>query len=144
MTWWMWVLLGFGLAGLELVTTSLHFAFFGVGAILVGLLVATGLGIPLWLQLFLFTIISVVLLLFRRRFLILFKYQVPDREVDAITGEVAIASEEIPPGGIGKAENRGSSWNARNVGNRPLAKGERCLVERVDGLTLVLRPADEA
>lgn len=143
MAWWIWVLFGFFLAGLELITTSLHFAFFGIGAILVGILVATGLAIPLWLQLFLFTIISVVLLLFRRRFLILFKYQIPDREMDTITGEVAIAIDEILPGGIGRVENRGTSWNARNAGNRALAKGERCLVEKVEGLTLVLRPADE-
>jgi membrane protein implicated in regulation of membrane protease activity len=47
--------------------------------------------------------------------------------------------EEIPSNGIGKAEMRGTSWNARNIGDKPLARGERCRVERVDGLTLVVR-----
>jgi membrane protein implicated in regulation of membrane protease activity len=40
---------------------------------------------------------------------------------------------------IGKAELRGSTWNARNVGETPITEDQRCRVESVDGLTLSVR-----
>jgi membrane protein implicated in regulation of membrane protease activity len=40
---------------------------------------------------------------------------------------------------VGKVELRGSSWSARSA-RAALARGQRCRVERVDGLTLWVRP----
>jgi membrane protein implicated in regulation of membrane protease activity len=34
---------------------------------------------------------------------------------------------------------RGASWTARSSGSVALARGQRCKVERVEGLTLWLR-----
>jgi membrane protein implicated in regulation of membrane protease activity len=34
---------------------------------------------------------------------------------------------------------RGSTWTARNVGETQLLKGQRCVVEKVVGLTLYVR-----
>ena len=44
--------------------------------------------------------------------------------------------EDIAVGELGKAELRGTSWNARNAGAEAIAKGQRLKVDRVDGLTL--------
>jgi membrane protein implicated in regulation of membrane protease activity len=52
---------------------------------------------------------------------------------------VATPLEDLAPGAIGKAELRGTVWTARNADSRPLAKGERSRVLRVDGLMLLLR-----
>ena len=41
---------------------------------------------------------------------------------------------------LGKAELRGTSWSARNRGAAALARGQRCVVEKVDGLMLWVRP----
>ena len=60
-------------------------------------------------------------------------------EVDAIAGEVAIAMGNIGLHQMGKAELRGTAWNARNVGDTVILMGQRCRVERVDGLTLDIR-----
>jgi membrane protein implicated in regulation of membrane protease activity len=60
--------------------------------------------------------------------------------VDSLVGEAATASEDIPSGGVGKAELRGTTWTARNSGTALLAKNTRCRVERVDGLTIWIRP----
>ena len=43
-------------------------------------------------------------------------------------------------GTVGKAELRGTSWNARNAAMRTLAAGERCRVVGIDGLQLLLEP----
>jgi len=40
---------------------------------------------------------------------------------------------------LGKAELRGTAWTAHNVDARPLVKGQRGRVVRVDGLTLDIR-----
>jgi membrane protein implicated in regulation of membrane protease activity len=57
---------------------------------------------------------------------------------------VAVAREALVPGAIGKAELRGSVWNARNAGREALAAGQRARVERVEGLVLQLRAEAEA
>jgi inner membrane protein len=40
---------------------------------------------------------------------------------------------------VGKAEMRGTSWNTRNVSDQTIARGQRCRVERVEGLTIFVR-----
>ncbi|HWP57972.1 MAG TPA: NfeD family protein [Candidatus Acidoferrales bacterium] len=137
MEWWVWLLLGLFLFLGELVTPGgFYIIFFGVGAIVVGILAGFGLAGPLWFQWILFTAISLVALwLFRDR-LVEMTQAPPRGDVDSLIGETAIVLEEIPAGAIGKAEMRGAAWSARNIGGRPLARGERCKVERVEGLTL--------
>lgn len=141
--WWHWMVLGFLLAALELVTPGSFFiVFFGVGAIAVGLLDLMGLGGPVWVQWLLFSVVSVAaLLLFRNPLLRLVGAHEPQsRNVDALTNDIATTAEDIAPGTIGRVELRGSAWSARNVGTTTLLKGERCMVQRVEGLTLFVLP----
>lgn len=141
MEWWVWILAGLLLLVCELLTPGgFYILFFGIGAIVVGLLSGLNVAAPLWIQFGLFSIVSVLALwLFRERLL---RYsQGPDRgQVDSLVGETAVVLEDISINAIGKAELRGTSWSARNVGEKPLARGERCKVERVEGLTLAIRP----
>jgi inner membrane protein len=60
--------------------------------------------------------------------------------VDGMAGESAVVLEDVPTEGVGKAEMRGSSWSARSTSGASLVKGQRCRVDRVEGLTLWLRP----
>lgn len=144
MAWWIWVLLGFLLLALEVTSLGLHLAFFGLGALAVGLLVALGVGGPLWVQFLLFTVISIAsLLLFRgpllRRLRTSVVGEARDQDIDSVVGGTAVAISDIAVDELGQAELRGSSWKARNVGKTPLSAGQRCIVERVDGLMLFVR-----
>lgn len=142
MTWWLWILLGLVLLGLELSTPGGFFiAFFGAGALVVGILTGAGIVGPVWLQWLLYSILSIVfLLLFRRPLLEWMKRREPKRPaVDAIEGETAILTEDLAAGGVGKAELRGTTWTVRSHDNRALPSGQRCRVERVDGLMLWVR-----
>ena len=86
-----------------------------------------------------FSVLSLITLwLFRERLLQSTHQDRPD-QVDTLLGETAVIIEEIPSKGIGKAEMRGTSWNARNVGDKSLMRGQRCIVERVEGLTIFVR-----
>ena len=140
MVWWLWLLFGLVLLILEVQGFgNFYLMFFGAGALLVGLLSAVDLVEAPWLEWVLFTALSVVsLVLFRARLL----RSVADTtttKVDSLVGETAIATDEIPPGGVGKAELRGTLWNAQNDMPAPIQKGTRCRVARVEGLTLWIR-----
>ena len=58
----------------------------------------------------------------------------------SLVGAVAISAGTILPGGHGRAELRGTTWSARNVGQALLAAGQRCRVVAVEGLTLDITP----
>ena len=142
MTWWIWILLGLALLAVEIaIPGGIIMLFFGVSAMIVGVLVALGIGGPLWFQTVLFSVLSVVSLLTLRG-PILRRMKATDSvagQVDSIAGEQAVVLGDIAPGAEGKAELRGTPWTAENVGDGPLTAGQKCTVDRVDGLKLYVR-----
>jgi hypothetical protein len=140
MPWWIWVLGGLVLLVAEVTTPGGFFViFFGAGAILVGVLKALGWAGPPWAEWAVFSALSLVsLALFRKPLMRRFHLS-SGKAVDRMEGETAIVTEDVAPGGVGKAEMRGASWTARTAGAEALARGRRCRVERVEGLTLWLK-----
>jgi membrane protein implicated in regulation of membrane protease activity len=138
MSWWIWVLVGIGLLVVELATPGGLFAlFFGVGAFCVAVLAA--LGAPPTAQWLAFTGVSILLLATLRRSLQEKLFRAPARPVDSIVGEEVVLLADVPAGGEGRAELRGVPWAARATAGTSLDKGQRCRVERVEGLTLWVR-----
>jgi membrane protein implicated in regulation of membrane protease activity len=142
MTWWIWILVGLALLAVEVVIPGgIIMLFFGVSAMIVGVLVALGVGGPLWFQALLFSMLSVVSLLTLRG-PILRRMNSTDGsadQVDSIAGKQAVVLDDIAPMAEGKVELRGTPWTAHNVGDSPLTAGQKCIVDRVDGLKLYVR-----
>jgi membrane protein implicated in regulation of membrane protease activity len=140
--WWHWLALGLVLVALELaVSGGFYILFFGVAAIVVSALSLLNAGGPLWTQVLLFSVLSVVSLqFFRSPLLRWMKLDRTSPDVDSLIGEVGVTLDDIPPGEIGRAELRGTVWTARNVSDAALPKGRRCVVARVDRLTLLIAP----
>ena len=61
--------------------------------------------------------------------------------VDSMSGAHAFALQDMGVESDGRAEMRGTTWSARNIGETPLARGQKCVVDRVVGLTLYVRAA---
>jgi inner membrane protein len=143
MTWWWWVLAGFGLAMMEFVTPGgFVAAFFAAGAIAVGLISAV-VPLPAWMQWALFSVVSIASLLGLRGRLRGRLSPSPDaQEMGDLVGGLAIAGEDLAPKAFGKGECRGAQWTLKNVGREALKSGQRCRVEQVDGLTLMVRAED--
>ena len=141
MVWWVWVVLGFILLATEFASGSMHVAFFAAGAFVVGILVGLGLDIPLWGQLLIFTGVSLIAFFFLRPIAVRKLKLDQKKVVDTLVGEQATAMEEIAPQGVGRAELRGTTWSARNVGETVLNRGQRCVVVDVEGLTIHIRAA---
>lgn len=140
--WWHWLLLGLVLIVAEMAAPGgFYIIFFGVAAVLVGVLAGIGAGGPLWLQLLLFTLLSIgSLWLFRSRLLTWFQRDPQAPPIDTLVGEIGTASEDLAPGATGRVELRGSAWTGRNQGTVAIGRGARCRVVRVDGLTLGVEP----
>jgi len=139
MTWWLWTLVGIGAIVIELGATR-DFSLFCVGisaaivAALTGFEIVTSTKAE-WVW---FSIISVALVLLLRNPLqrLVSPRDSPVKEMDYLVGEIAVPVEDLPADGFGKAELRGTRWMARNVAGFALAKGQRCRVLKVDGLTI--------
>ncbi len=138
MVWWCWVLAGIALVAFEVATPGGLFAlFFGVGALFVAPLAAFGCSSTV--QWFAFYVLSLAGLATLRGTLLRRLSRHPSAQAELV-GEQAVLMEELPAGGEAKAELRGTPWTARAASGVPLARGQRCIVERVEGLTLWLRP----
>ena len=142
MEWWHWLAIGLILVALEMAAAGgFYVIFFGVAALAIGGLHLVDLAGPAWLQFLLFSVISVAsLALFRSRLLRWLQLDQPGRDVDSLVGEVALPLDDIVPGGVGRAELRGTVWSARNASPLAIIRGQRCTVVRVNGLMIFLEP----
>ena len=140
--WWMWIVLGLILAAIELATPGGFFViFFGVAAVTVGILRLAGILTEPWLQWLAFSVLAVLALrLFRQPLLARLRRSEPLHAVDSLVGETAVATVAIEPGGLGRVQMRGSTWDGCNVGTRTISPTERCRVVAVDGLRLDVAP----
>ncbi len=140
MAWWLWMILGLALAIAEAqIPTNFFLLAFGIGGLVVGLLTGLGVIATPWLEWLVFSLASVAAVVLFQRTLSHGQAE-GGRMVDDLRRETATVTEDVPAGGIGRAELRGTTWTARGSDGLALARGTRCRVERVDGLTLWLRP----
>ena len=145
MLWWHWLVIGLILVALEMAASGgFYVIFFGIAALAIaGLHVLNWAG-PIWLQLVLFSSISIVSLLFFRSPLLKWMgLDGPGKDVDSLVGDIAMPLEDIPPGTVGRAELRGTVWSARNEDTATIARGERCKVVDVERLMILLKPERE-
>ena len=140
MAWWVWMILGLVLACAEAqITTNFFLLAFGIGGLVVGALTGFGWLATPWLERLVITVVSIGALVLLKRTL-----GDPgggsDHGVDDLRRETATILEDVPADGVGRAELRGATGSARSVDGVALARGTRCRVQRVDGLTLWLQP----
>jgi membrane protein implicated in regulation of membrane protease activity len=139
MIWWLWLFVGLILLGIEIMTPGgFYILFFGLAALVVGALAGFQVVASEWAQWLLFSLLSIgSLLVFRNPLRRLIDVGTPrEGMVDSLIGESALILDGLAPGEQGKAELRGTVWNARNSGVVPLSKGQRARVAKVVGLTL--------
>ena len=142
MEWWHWLALGLILVALEMAASGgFYVIFFGIAALAIGGLHLLNLAGPVWFQLLLFSGLSIAsLLVFRSPLLRMLKLDGAPDNVDSMVGETATPLDDIAPGGVGRAELRGSAWSARNTSSVTLTRGQRCRVVRVERLMIFLEP----
>ena len=145
MLWWHWLVIGLILVALEMAASGgFYVIFFGIAALAIAGLHVLDIAGPVWVQLALFSAMSVgSLLFFRGPLLRWMKLDQPGKDVDSLVGDIAVPLDDIPAGAVGKAELRGTVWSARNQAAGTLARGQRCKVVNVDQLMIFLKPESE-
>jgi membrane protein implicated in regulation of membrane protease activity len=140
MQWWAWIAVGAVLLGSELawVNAQFYLVFLGAAALLVGL-GELAQPVPAWLQWLAFAALAGISMVgFRRRIYDRMRRRLPAMPAGP-AGEVVVLADALPPGETRRIEFRGSSWSALNAGVAVIPAGARARIDRVDGLTLVVR-----
>lgn len=131
-----WGILGLTLIIAEVFTASFVLVFFGVAALLVAVLAAIGFK-SFVLQMLLFAAASLgSLLLFRSKLMGYFhataQTVMDENQVLRLTGDV-------PAHGTGQISYQGSTWTAVNPTDHPFQQGDKAVIERMDGVKIILR-----
>ncbi len=124
---------------IEIFTMGLTTIWFSLGAVVAA--IASGLEAPIWLQIVLFSVVSVIVMILVRPFAV----KVINKEriktnIEEIVGEKAVVIEEIDnEKEKGMVRFRGVEWMARSVDGSILAVDEIVTIDTVSGVKLIVR-----
>lgn len=135
-----WLILLIIFIGVEVATLGLCSIWFAGGALVA--IAAAALGTPVWVQIIVFMVISLVLLFFTRPIAV--KYFNKDRvktNVESLIGKQAIVISEINNlQGIGQVTVGPQEWSARSVvEGAVIPVGAVVVVEAISGVKLMVR-----
>jgi membrane protein implicated in regulation of membrane protease activity len=137
-----WLSLGILLLLVEVTTGGFWVGFFGLGAIVTGVLLWAGAVETLNAQLAIFVLASVLpLVIFRRSLVRWLNRGRPAVPIGDATGQTAVVVSEIGPGAIGRVEFQGSTWDAEAASGERLAPNTRVQIVRQDGTRLFVKSA---
>jgi membrane protein implicated in regulation of membrane protease activity len=135
MEWWVWIVLGFALIVLEIFTTTFFVLWFGIGAVLVGLLTWIAPGLPIESQLLGWAALSSLLAVLWFK---VFKNRIPEKRwtVDEVIGEVGLLTAPVAEFQKGKVRFQkpvlgNEEWVC--ISNSEIAAGKRVRIVSVEG-----------
>lgn len=132
-----WALVGVSLILAEFAMTGVILVFFGVAALLVGLLLWAGVAMSLNIQILVFGVLAIALLLVARDRVRSWFHGKSERASDGI--EVLVPGTPVTAmgefvDGVGLVTHRGARWNAEC--EAPVVGGQRLWITGRDGLVL--------
>lgn len=137
-----WLSFGILLLLVEVTTGGFWVGFFGLGAIVAGALIWFGAVESLNAQIATFVLASVLpLILFRRSLVRWLNRDKPIVPIGDAAGQTAVVVAEIGPGGVGRVEFQGSTWDAQAASGERLSPGTRVRITHQDGTRLFVRSA---
>jgi hypothetical protein len=138
--WWYWICFGlFMLLSEALTPGGFYLLFIGIAAIITGALAP--FITPLWIEITLFTILSIVsITVIRKPLVARVNATTPKSMIPEFIGETATAVSILLSGKEGKVEVRGSIWTARNESEIDIAQNEQCTITARNGLLFIVKP----
>jgi len=136
---WMIVAIGFGLA--EGLTLGLTFIWFAGGALLA--MIASFLGLPIFVQVIAFIVGSALMLIYTRPVAKkVLKIGATKTNVDSLIGKEGIVIKELKPFALGQVKVKGQIWSAKAFNDEAIAENERVEVVSIEGVKLIVKPMD--
>ncbi|MDR1764978.1 MAG: NfeD family protein [Lachnospiraceae bacterium] len=143
--WWLfWLVALVVLVAIELGTLALTTIWFAAGALVA--FFAALLGANIWVQLWLFVIVSLVILLSMRPFAMkILNRHTTKTNVDSVIGRKAKVTKAFSDDlASGVVVLGGQEWSAKSVDGGAYQKGDTVIVSEVRGVTLyVMRPKEK-
>lgn len=139
MSFTIWFGIAVACAVIEIATTGFWFLWLAIAAAVIALLTKINLVTQLPIQLLIFSIISLVLIIFTRPLLVkALGTRDVKSNVDALIGRQGVVIETVNPlTGEGQIKIGGEIWSVR--ASKPLALGTLVIVEAVQGVRLLVR-----
>ncbi len=134
----LWLLLAILMGVVEAATVDLVAIWFALGALVA--VIPAFLGMPLWVQLTAFFLVSVIVLLATRpmaaRVLHVKKVSTNADRVIGMMGKVTVPIDNVTESG--RVQVDGLSWAALSDDGAPIPAGETVLVKRIDGAHVIV------
>lgn len=124
---------------LEIISLGLTTIWFGIGAI--GAAVVAWMGYGIWVQLFVFAVLSVIAMAVFRPIAV--RYLNRDKEktnVEDVIGKTVVVTREINnEQATGEVRLNGLEWTARSQDGRVIPEEDRVTVVAVEGVKLIVK-----
>jgi len=141
--WMVWVAIGVICMIIEIFTPGFLFMSFGIGAIITGLFSLIPF-IKLPFQILVFAIVTFLVFISMRKFSKkLISETSQETNIFALKGKTGIVTKEIPVDGRGYVKIEGEEWSAVSLDNSLIKKGEKVLIEKVEGNKVIVSPKKE-
>lgn len=144
--WIVWTALLVIFLIVEAMTLNMTTTWFAIGSLVA--LVLSILGVPVWLQVTVFALVSVILLL-------LFIFMIKPRigtlmkkseatNADRVIGLDGIVTTEIDPvQATGLVKVKGQVWSASSADDRKIPEGTTVVITEIRGVRVIVNPKDE-
>ncbi len=135
---WLWVGVTIICIVAETLTLSLTTIWFAISAFLMVFVAFTP--IPFVVQLFIFVILSFVLLIFTRPVLLKkFNKKKIATNYERVIGQIAVVTKKITPIDKGSIKINGMEWTASVKEDVTLEEGSKCVIEEIAGVTAYVK-----
>lgn len=127
--WQLWVLISLACLILELTNGDFFIMCFAIGGVFSAIAAALGFGGIV--QVIVFSVFTVLSLIFVRPVALRYLHRGEDKRVsnaDALMGRVGVVSETIVDGGFGRVAIDGDDWKAVAADGAPVQKGDKVKV----------------
>lgn len=134
-----WLILVAVMLVIEIFTLGLTTIWFSLGAVAAA--IAAGVDAPLWIQILLFSVVSVVIMILVRPFAmkVMDKNRTKTNIEDVIGGQAEVIEEIDNLKEQGRVRFRGVEWMARSFDGDGIAAGEVVTIEAVSGVKLLVK-----
>ena len=142
--WWtLWAVVAMVCLIMEMSSGDLFITCFGIGALVA--LVVSIFAVPLWVQIIVFAVFSVLSIFFLRPHLVALIHRGGHERLSnaqAIIGRVGEVSETVKAGGYGRVKLDGDDWKAQTDWADDLPVGTKVRIIGMDSIIVKVEPVD--
>ena len=138
---WFWFGIAVICAVIEGMTLGLTTVWFALSAVL--MIFISMLQPPFYVQCVLFALVALLLLFFTRPIALKFLHAKREKtNADSLIGKKAVVLQTITEWEKGQVKINGAVWTAASVDGAVIPAGDECIIEKIEGVTLIVKETD--